>query len=483
MQAIHGLNPQILWRYFQEISKIPRESKQEQKIRAYIIDVAKRLKLTHHEDAAGNIVVFKTGVRHKPTIILQAHMDMVCEKNTDTVHNFDTDPITLVRRGDWVMAEGTTLGADNGIGVAAMLSIMDDASLVHPAIELLFTVDEETGLTGAQMIEPGFISGRTLINLDSDDEKELCIGCAGGLDTHLSLPLSYTSAPYNYRPLRVMLTGLKGGHSGTDIHEGRGNAIKLLSRFLWNARNSIDYHLKRIDGGSKHNAIPRETDAIIFIDPVKIPDLNNFMIRWNKTFAQEFQGIEEDVRIIHAELEDSDFQRLSDEDTRKTVDLLYAIPHGVIRSHASLENSPISSTNLAICGTGKGELEIVTSQRSFIKSSLQDISDQIKAVAQLAGADVSYGQTYPAWKPNLNSPILNTAQEVYRSVFQREIGIKVIHAGLECAVIGEKIPGIDMLSLGPDIEQAHSPTERVHIKSVERFWDFLIGILSHLATG
>jgi dipeptidase D len=481
MEATEGLKPANVWRFFREISKVPRESKHEEMIREYVVAEAEKLGLRHVTDAAGNVVVYKPGTAPGDAVILQSHLDMVCEKDKGTEHDFRTDPLRLVRDGDWIRADGTTLGGDNGIGVAAMLAVMEDASLNHPDLELLFTIDEETGLTGANNLDPALFAGRTLINLDSEEDGTLFIGCAGGKSTDLSLELTLEPAPRRFHPVLVKVSGLKGGHSGTDIHRGRGNAIKILTRFF----KELDpkrYHLVSFSGGSKHNVIPREAEAVIMVGPGgSVPALNELALFMSRTFASEFEGIDDGVRVRVMKDTVAPEQVVSQSDVIRIMDLLHALPHGPMHLNAE-QGFVLTSTNLAICGITGSRFSILTNQRSAHKSSIEDISEMVASIGRLSGATVVKGDDYPAWRPDSGSRVLEVSKKVYKGLFKSEPEVKVIHAGLECAVFGEKIPGLDMISLGPTIEQAHSPSERMRIADVEKMWVLLTAILKELAS-
>jgi dipeptidase D len=471
--------PNRLWRYFAELSLIPRDSKQEARAAEYIAHTAERLGLRYKTDAIGNVLVTKSGLATKNKIILQAHLDMVCEKDKACNHDFTKDSITLVRNGDWVKAAGTTLGADNGIGVATMLAIMEDRCLIHPDLELLFTVEEETGLTGAMLMEKGFVSGHTLINLDSGDEQTLTIGCAGGKDTVLTCELVYNDAPSEYVPVLLSVKGLQGGHSGVDIHMGRGNALKLLVRVLIGMEQP--FALADIYGGNKRNAIPREAQALLYIDPHSRKAVQQHAECWNTLLRQELKGIDDGVDVTVTESED-DGKRvvIASDDQPKILNILAAIPHGVIGVNLDVP-TVTTSTNLAICEIADGRLKVDTSQRS-IQVTLRDaLSAQVASIARLAGATCEHMHVYPAWRPDFASHILGVAKTLFRDCFRVDPKITVIHAGLECAVIGDKLGGIDMISFGPTIEQAHSPSERVSIASVARFWRYLVCLLETLA--
>ena len=471
------LEPEILWRCFEELSRIPRDSKQEAQAREYVAGRARTRGLESRVDRAGNVLVVKPGRRNGETVVLQAHLDMVCEKDRDTEHDFNHDPIRLVRDGAWVKAQGTTLGADNGIGVAAMLAIMEADDLNHPPLELLFTVDEETGLTGAMLMEADFLTGKTFINLDSEQEGTIIVGCAGGKDTSLRLAVSKRTSPRGLEPCLVRVSGLKGGHSGTDIHTGRGNAVYLLARALHDL--PVQTHLAAIAGGNKHNAIPREAEAVVMIMPDDRPALLRELDRLGTVYAREFKGIDENVRLT-VEPATAPESVIVPDDAKRILNLLIGLPHGLIDVDME-RGAVISSTNLAVCATLGDSVTIATSQRGTLVSRRDAIASQVAAFGNLAGASVAHLHVYPSWPPVYNSALLTSAKGVYRSLFGKAALTKVIHAGLECGVIGDKIPGIAMISIGPTIEQAHSPYEKVNIRSVERFWRFLIRLLEELA--
>lgn len=482
MEAIAGLLPESLWRYFRKISQIPRESGNEERIREYLISTARRCNLEYRIDAAGNVLVIKPGTAGSDTVILQSHMDMVCEKNMETVHDFATDPIRLVRDGEWINADGTTLGADNGIGMAAMLAIMEDTSLAHPDLELLFTIEEETGLTGASMLTEEFISGRTLINLDSEEDGTFYIGCAGGRNTDIMLTISLSDPPDGLVPVMIKITGLKGGHSGIDIHKGRGNAIKLLNRFLKGVQKSIPFYLAAIEGGTKHNAIPREAQAVVCIKEQSIAALRDAASRWAATFSREMEGIDDQVRLEVLQSSTAQEKVIVPEDTEKIFTMLSILPHGALSMNASMDNLVITSTNLAICRVKGGALELATNQRSIYTTSILDSSDMVKSIGWVMGAKVAQSEDYPAWKPDPDSTILKRAKAAYLALYGTAPRVKIIHAGLECGVIGERISGIDMISLGPTVEHAHSPSEKVNIETVGKMWKFLTILLEDLTS-
>ncbi|KAA0003784.1 MAG: aminoacyl-histidine dipeptidase [Thermoplasmata archaeon] len=467
------IEPKEIWKHFEEICKIPHCSKHEEKLGEYIINIAKEKGLEVQKDEIGNVVVRKKaspGYEHVPTVILQGHIDMVCEKNKDVEHDFEKDPIPVYQDGEYLKAKGTTLGADNGVGVAIALAIMEK-DIVSGNLEFLFTVDEETGLTGASHLKPDFIKGRMLLNLDSEEFGSIYIGCAGGGNSTIRLPLTFI--PSNENGLQIMVKGLRGGHSGTDIDKGRANAIKLLARILWN----IDgYKLSSIEGGDKHNAIPREASAVILpSDEEKVRKVAKDI---EALLREEFSSTEPNLAI---EIKNIEVRRLlSDESQQKVLHLLMALPHGVLAMSQDVKGLVETSTNLATVRTNDA-LEILMSSRSSVKSSLQFIMQVIRAIGEMAGAEVKEGDLYPGWKPNLNSRLLHIASETYKELFGKEPEKKAIHAGLETGIIGEKIGNMDMISIGPQIEYPHSPDERVHIPSVQKFYTYLLKILENIA--
>ncbi|MEJ5351399.1 MAG: aminoacyl-histidine dipeptidase [Melioribacteraceae bacterium] len=484
-EVIEGLSPQILWKRFAEISQIPRPSKHEERIRLYLKNFAEKHNFSFKEDQTGNILIYlppTPNYESAPTIVLQSHVDMVCEKNKDTIHDFDKDPIQLIREGDWIKASGTTLGADNGIGVAAALAVALDDSFEHGPLELLFTVDEETGLTGVNNLENNFISGKYLLNLDTEEDGAFYIGCAGGMDTVGSLKINYGKLNPRLKPYYLFISGLKGGHSGINIHEGRANAIKLLGLILKNLE-AVDYQVSFISGGSKRNAIPREAEAILWLKPedeLKAIELvNAFAIET----SLEYKNKESDIKIIFERKENDVISKnvFANDFLKKVVNLILALPHGVISMSADIDGLVETSTNLATINIEDGYLKIGTSQRSSIESGKRNIGQYVQAVFGLAGAEVMVADKYPAWQPNINSKLLKISKNVYKKLFGKEPGVKAVHAGLECGILIDKFPWLDMISLGPTIEGAHSPDERVKISDVEKFYTLLKAIISEIS--
>ena len=478
--TIKDLEPKIVWKYFHEITQVPRPSKKESKIIEYIEGVAAGKNIDIKKDKAGNLLLFKPatkGYEKLPTVILQAHMDMVCEKNNDVKFDFDKDPINTVIDGEWLRANGTTLGADNGIGVAAALAIIASDDIEHGPIECLFTVDEETGLTGAKAIQEGFMTGSILLNLDSEDEGEIYVGCAGGKGTVATFTYEATSAPASYSFFNITVTGLNGGHSGGDIHKGLGNANKILARFLYQLQQKYPFCISKIEGGNLHNAIPREAYAVIGTasenrEPIRVM-LNNFAA----DIENELKRVDPKVRLV-METVDSPEKCLPESLKEKLIYSLLACPHGVIDMSHEIEGLVETSTNLAsVKMSGATKIIVGTSQRSSTESAKNAIADQVASVFQLAGAEVEHGEGYPGWAPNPESKILQVAQKSYRNLFGKDAKIKAIHAGLECGLFLEKYPYLDMISFGPTLRGVHSPDERMEIKTVDLWWKHLLEIL------
>lgn len=477
-----GLKPPNLWKHFEKILEIPHCSGNEKALGDYIISAAKQKKLSWKKDKAGNVVVQKkgsTGHEKSGTVILQGHLDMVCEKNSEVIHDFGKDPIKAGFKGGWIQAEGTTLGSDNGIGVCAALAVMEDRSLVHPPLEFLFTIDEETGLTGANKIQPGFLKGKTMLNLDSEEEGVFTIGCAGGGDSVLTLPLHRKQAGKGDL-YRLKLSGFRGGHSGIDIDQGRGNAIQLLARMLWQAGRKNTYELVGIEGGNLRNAIPREAWAELYILPAKAKSMASFFKKSFDKIAAEYRAVEKDAQYSFEKMTGNK-KPLTARSQQMLVTLLFTLPHGVIAMHQEMKGLVETSTNLAVVHTSTREARISCSSRSSVAAALEATRNRIAAIGEYFAAKVHQPRGYPGWTPDLQSPVLKTLKEVYAKTFNKKPKVGAVHAGLECGIIGEKFPGMDMISFGPTIEHPHSPDERIHVGSVEKFWKFLTAVLAALA--
>lgn len=472
-----NLEPKSVWKYFEEISKIPRCSKHEEKIGEYILSVAKENDLEAEKDEAGNVVIRKpaaSGYEDIPITILQSHMDMVCEKNEDVEHDFSTDPISLKREGDWLTAEGTTLGADDGIGVATALALATDKNLKHGPLEMLFTVDEETGLTGASNLKPDFLKGKRLINLDSEEIDKIVIGCAGGGNS--SIVLHVESGFGKGKMVKIAVTGLKGGHSGIDIDKGRANSIKILSRLLWKINREMGMRVCELKGGDKHNAIPREATATILVSE----DVKKLLDEQFSHIKNEYKATEPQMKVEIEEVGNNK-KMFTTKSSSSMINLIRALPHGVLAMSQEVPGLVETSTNLATVSIENDELKITMSSRSSIRSALDATRERIRVIAESFKADVEEEEAYPGWKPNLDSPILRVAKNAYKKLFNDEPEMKAIHAGLETGIIGEKFGDMDMISIGPEVEHPHSPDERVNIPSVKKFWIHLTAILEELA--
>ncbi len=482
MRKLSGLEPKEIWTYFEEICEIPRPSKKEEKIRKYLQEFALKHNLKCNTDKAGNVLISKSatpGRENYKTVILQSHLDMVGEKNSDIIHDFEKDKIDIYIDKDWVRAKGTTLGADDGIGIAAQLAILSSVSLDHGPLECLFTVDEETGLTGANSIRQGFISGKILLNLDSEEEGELFIGCAGGVDTIATFTYKPKKIPAQYMPFEVNVRGLTGGHSGDDIHKGLGNSNKILNRFIWNANKKFGIRLSRFDGGNLRNAIPREASAIFTIHNEMYLNLMKYFNKFSAQVKNEFRSTEPNLalQLIQSDIPDYVINKKSQ---FRLMNSIYACPHGVIRWSREMEGLVETSTNLAsVKFIDENKIVVSTSQRSSVNSAKTDIANQVCAVFKLGNAEITHSTGYPGWKPNLDSKILNISKKSYQKLFKTLPNVRAIHAGLECGLFLEKYPDLDMISFGPTIKGAHSPDERLEIMSVKKFWDLLVDILKN----
>ncbi len=481
------LEPRLLWKHFDLIRRMPRPSKHEEKVVEAILAWAKEHGYEVRRDSVGNIVVAvpaTPGHEDAPVVVLQGHVDMVCEKNSDVEHDFMNDPIDVVVDGDWVKARGTTLGADNGIGVAAAMAIADDPDAVHGPLELLFTIDEETGLTGAMGLDPSIVKGEIMLNLDTEEDGAVYIGCAGGADSTATFSLERRTAGAGTEPFRLAVTGLRGGHSGVDIHENRANAIKLAVRTLLRAiENGVELELVSLEGGSKHNAIPREAFAVFRIPGEARETLEETVAKATGDFLQEFGSIDPDLKLAVEPLTDeAAYQRpVVDTDRDRLLHALNGLPHGVMAMSRDVPGLVETSNNVAVITTGEDEAVLTTSHRSSVMPSLYAVQSQVRSVCLLAGAEVEVHDAYPGWKPNPDSPIVKKTVEVYERLFGTTPELKAIHAGLECGLLIEKKPGMDVVSIGPEIKNAHSPDEMVQISSVKKFYEHLKAVLADLA--
>ncbi len=485
-QSIRNLSPTLVWEIFDDITAVPRPSKREEKIGAWLVDFARRHSLDYRTDSAGNITILSPatpGMEGRPTVVLQSHMDMVCEKNADTLHDFDRDPIqTYIDPQGWVRARGTTLGADCGIGMAAALAVLIDPEVVHGPIEALFTVDEETGLTGAFNLGEGMISGSCLINLDSEDEGELFIGCAGGVDTLASLPYTTEPAPACHKFFRVDVTGLQGGHSGDNIDDGLGNSNRILARLLWQAERLLGLRLVRFDGGNLRNAIPREAWAVVAVPDMQADEFVNLFATFRREVQAEYAATDSGLEMTLSAAESSEVVERNV--TRRLLNAVVGVPNGVLAMSASLQGLVETSTNLASVKftetNGECNIVITTSQRSSVESAKRAAAQAVESVFELAGAIVTHSDGYPGWTPNTSSHILGVTAEAYRRLFATEPKVRAIHAGLECGLFLEKYPELDMVSFGPTLRGVHSPDERLEIATVDKFWRLLLEVLVNI---
>jgi dipeptidase D len=479
---ILNLEPNRLWHHFYSLTQIPRPSKKEEKIREFIISFGKNLGLETIVDEVGNVIIRKPatpGMENRKGVILQGHLDMVPQKNSDKVHDFEKDPIEPVIDGEWVKANGTTLGADNGMGVAATMAILESKDIPHGLVEALFTTDEETGMTGAFGLKPGFLKGDILMNMDSEDEGELYIGCAGGTNANIKFTYSETQVPAGVTAFKIAATGLKGGHSGVDIHLGRGNSNKVLNRFLWHSAKKHGLRLASIDGGSLRNAIPRESYAIITLPNEMKEGFLKCLEEYSVTVRKELSAVEPDMKLEALPADLPKF--LMDEKTQNNLfSAIYGCPNGVIRMSNEMTGLVETSTNLAIVKSNNGVINVQCLLRSSVDSAKQDLEQMMQSVFELAGAEIIFDGQYPGWKPNPSSPILKAMQDIYKNKYGNIPEIKAIHAGLECGLLGGVYPNWDMISFGPTIRYPHSPDEKVNIATVVKFWDFLVETLKHI---
>ncbi|MBR6894135.1 MAG: aminoacyl-histidine dipeptidase [Bacteroidaceae bacterium] len=477
------LKPKAVFDYFAEINKVPRPSKHEEKMIAYLKDFAEKNNLAFKTDEAGNVLIAKPatpGMEGRPTVVLQGHMDMVCEKRSDRVIDFENDPIETFIDGEWMRAKGTTLGADDGIGIALAMAILTDDSIKHGPIECLFTRDEETGLTGAFAIEPGFMTGKYLINLDSEDEGEIFIGCAGGVNTDIEFEYYAESIPEGYVAMRVVVDKLTGGHSGDDINKNRANANKVLARFLYDISGRYDMKLCSIDGGNLHNAIPRHAEAVIAVPEEQKHEIRSDFNIFAAAIQDEYHTTEPTAEFLMESVELPE-TAIDDITANNLIAALNAVHNGVYEWSQDIPHFVETSSNLAsIKMPEEGKIKIVASQRSSTHSQLDAVCNVVASAFNLAGADVLINEGYPGWKPNPDSELLKITVEKYKELFGKEPKVRAIHAGLECGLFSEKYPGLDMVSFGPTLRGVHSPDEKLLIPTVEMVWRHLVAIIESL---
>lgn len=477
---VRNLEPIALWNHFADLNAVPRPSKKEERVIQFMLDFGHSLGLETKKDKIGNVIIKKpatAGMESRQTIVMQSHIDMVHQKNADTVFDFDAQGIEMFVDGDWVRAKGTTLGADNGIGVAAIMAVLASTDIAHPAIEALFTIDEETGMTGAMEIEPGNITGTILLNLDTEDDDELSIGCAGGIDTNTTTSVTSESLPADFACFEISLRGLLGGHSGMDIHTGRANANKLMNRLFYHLIALVDLRLYALEGGSLRNAIPRESTAWVAVPKDDKPFFLAETEKFIAVLKDEFGSIEtamswevNETSAFNEVLKHDDFERI--------MRAIYAVPNGVFRMSPDIKDLVEASTSLAKVVVRDGKFTTQSLQRSSVETTKADVANAVRCAFESNGVAVVQNGEYPGWQPNPNSAILTLMADLYRDMFQGEPQIKACHAGLECGILGKHFPGMDMISFGPNIRGAHSPDECVQISSVQKFWSYLLKTLT-----
>lgn len=484
MEKLVNLHPGSVFKYFEEISQIPRGSGNERQVSDYLVGVGNSLGLEVIQDSALNVIIKKPGTpgyENAPTTILQGHMDMVCEKNKDTVHDFEKDPIRLRIDGDYIYATGTTLGADNGIAIAYALAILASNDIPHPPLEVFITTDEETGMGGAMTVNPRHLSGKILINLDSEEEGYLLVSCAGGIRNKISLQIQWEEPKENLAFLEIRVRGLKGGHSGMEINQERGNSNKIMGRILMSLLQTIDFRLASLSGGSKNNAIPREHDARILVEKSKIELVKERIELWNKTLKNEFKTADSGARVEFEVLDDKCDKVFSKHSTEKAVKLLYLIPNGVNTMSVDIEGLVESSTNLGVVTTTDTFVEYDSAARSSVGSLKEELIVRTRSIAELLGAELSTSGNYPEWQYNPNSKIRTICQKVYKEMTGEDAKILAIHAGLECGLFTERLGSdVDMISFGPNMYDVHTPNEHLSISSVKNVWDFLLNVLKEL---
>ncbi len=474
-----ALKPELVWKHFAAIAAIPHPSHHEEKIRQYVIDFVKSIGLECIEDEAHNVYVRKAataGMENRKGIVLQAHLDMVPQKNNDKQFDFENDPIDAYIDGDWVTADGTTLGADNGIGAAAILAVLEDNTLVHGPIEALFTATEETGMDGAFGLKPGLLQGDILLNLDSETEGELYVGCAGGMDANISMEYTPEKVEAGAKAAKIVVKGLKGGHSGIQIIAQRGNANKLMFRFLYEQRKALDLELCSVDGGGLRNAIPREAEAVVLVKDIAA--LKTALEAYAEILRREFAGIEESIEIFAEEVA-VPAEKMSEEFARRLISAVVICPDGAQRMSMAMENLVQTSTNLARVVSDGKTVKMQCLMRSSMRTEKEALGESMVALFDLVGGKIELSGSYDGWNPNMASPILAAMKASYAALYGKQPAITAIHAGLECGIIGAKYPNLDMISFGPTICYPHSPDEKVEIASVAKFYEFLLETLKN----
>ena len=479
---IRNLEPKIVWNHFADLNAVPRPSKKEERVIQFMVDFGKKLNLDTTVDSVGNVIIRKPatqGMENRKTVVLQSHLDMVHQKNADTVFDFDTEGIKMFVDGDWVKAKGTTLGADNGLGVASIMAVLSSTDIAHPAIEALFTIDEETGMTGAMGLKGGVLEGEILLNLDTEEDDEIGMGCAGGVDITATRNYQEESTPENTIAYEISVTGLNGGHSGMDIHNGLGNANKIMNRLLFDGFTNFGLRVAEINGGSLRNAIPRESFATVVIDQIsKEPFLFELNELINNIKA-EFKSLEPNLSI---ELKETTApENVMDLGVQEgLIKTIYAALNGVYRMSPDIKGLVETSNNIARIIVKEGTIKIGCLTRSSSETNKWDLANSLRSAFELAGFDVEFSGAYPGWLPNINSEILNLVTNLYEKLHNSKPHVAACHAGLECGILGQNYPSMDMVSFGPNIRGAHSPDERAQITSTQKYWNFLLEILKNI---
>ena len=480
--SIRNIEPKALWNNFADLNAVPRPSKKEEKVIEFMMNFGKSLGLETIQDKIGNVIIKKTasqGMEGKETVILQSHIDMVHQKNNDTIFDFDTQGIEMQIDGDWVKAKGTTLGADNGIGVASIMAILASIDIAHPAIEAMFTIDEETGMTGAIHLDGSNFTGKILLNLDTEDDDELSIGCAGGIDTNTSYTYKEVPVAENSIAYKITVKGLLGGHSGMDIDKGRGNANKLMNRIHYHLHSLTELQIISIDGGSLRNAIPRESSSEIAISKDYAKQFESDIINFAQVLVTEFKTVEPNLEIKWEPI-DLKGKAVDFDDMEKILNTLYSVHNGVFRMSPDIEGLVETSSSLARVILKDGSFITQSLQRSSVESTKADVANSIRTSFENMGAAVVQSGDYPGWQPNPNSTILNLMTDLYKEMYNESPKVKACHAGLECGILGKHLPGTDMISFGPNIRAAHSPDEKVQISSVQKYWGYLLETLKRI---
>lgn len=481
---IRQLKPQQIWNKFADLNAIPRPSKKEERVIAFMMDFGKKLGLETIKDEVGNVIIKKpatVGMENRTTVVLQSHLDMVHQKNNDTDFDFDKQGIDMYVYGDWVRARGTTLGADNGLGVATIMAILESKDIPHPAIEALFTIDEETGMTGAKGLKGGLLTGGILLNLDTEEDDEIGVGCAGGIDVTATRTYTEEETPEFKTGFKITVKGLQGGHSGMQIHEGLGNANKIMNRLLFDGFENFGLRISEIDGGSLRNAIPRESKAIVAIDAIHEEIFIAETTELAEAIKTELKTMEPDLVILINKIETP--EKIMDLGVQEGITrAIYAAQNGVYRMSADIPELVETSNNLARVVVKNGKIKIACLTRSSVESSKMDLANTLRATFELTGCEVELSGDYPGWTPNMESPILKIMSQLYEDLNGEKAHVAACHAGLECGILGTNYPDMDMISFGPNIKGAHSPDERAQISSVKKYWKFVLEILKNIPT-